>query len=74
MIIANIVDCNEPRDVAYGILVCFNPEVTLEQISDFIDDYKALHEGDDWFVENLVAEFPVDWQIIYQKDCKYLYV
>lgn len=74
MIIANIVDCNEPRDVAYGNLVCLNPEVTLEQISDFIDEYKVLHEGEDWFVEDLVTEFPVEWQIIYQKDCKYLYV
>jgi len=51
--------------VNYGILLCSKEGVTKQDIQDKIMEIKGIYEAInyDWYVRELIADFPEDWGV-----------
>ena len=61
-----LVECSD-HDVIYGYLDVKNVSIedVQQKIYEIKNDEKFLQEHPDWTVEDVIAQFPQDWECVY---------
>lgn len=67
MLAMNLIDVSDRTD--YGILLCNNDSVSEETLQNKIYELKDLLSStiNDWFIDDLIEQFPPEWNIHLQK-------
>lgn len=67
--IARLVECSD-YDIQYGILTVEN--ANAEEVQEKIYEIKNRFydkDFDDWCVDDVLAEFPEEWEWSYERNC-----
>lgn len=68
MLVMRLIDVVDNK-TSYGILICANSDITEREVQDKVYEIKdSSLKGNDWIIEDIIKEFPEEWEVYLQKE------